>query len=52
MTAISGGSPSVPGSDYLSASGTWINGALDVSFRNSSGDAGDLKAQRKPLSGR
>ncbi len=52
MTAVSGGSPSVPGSSYLSASGTWINGQLDVSFRNSLGDAGDLKATRKPLTGR
>lgn len=51
MTAVSGGSASVPGSSYLSASGTWINGSLDVSFRNSAGDMGDLKAQRKPLSG-
>jgi hypothetical protein len=52
MTALSGGSASVPGSNYLSVSGTWLNGALDVSFRNQFGDMGDLKAQRKPLSGR
>jgi hypothetical protein len=51
MTAIAGGSASVPGSNYLSASGTWINGQLNVSFRNSLGDAGDLVATRKPLSG-
>jgi hypothetical protein len=40
----------VPGSQILSATGKWTNGVLDVSFRNSFGDMGDLKATRAPLS--
>jgi hypothetical protein len=48
MIATSGGSPSVPGSDYLSASGTWVNGTLDVTLRDRNGYAGQLKAQRIP----
>lgn len=48
MTATSGGGSSVPGSNYLSASGTWLDGNLDVVLRNRSGYMGELKATRKP----
>jgi len=48
MTATAGGGPSVPGSAYLSASGTWLSGNLDVVFRNRTGYMGELKAKRKP----
>jgi hypothetical protein len=47
MIATSGGSPAVPGSDYLSAAGTWTNGNLDVVLRDRNGYAGELIATRK-----
>jgi hypothetical protein len=48
MSAVSGGSTTVPGSQYFSASGTWVNGNLDVTLRDRNGFAGELKATRKP----
>ncbi len=49
MIATAGGSSAIPGSDYLSAAGTWTNGTLDVVLRDRNGYAGSFVAVRKPF---
>lgn len=49
FNAIQGGGTSIPGSGYMSGSGTWVNDALEVSLRDRKGSMGVLRAIRNPL---